>query len=171
MDFINPRVSEDGYCFFILTLIVFGPIARIAHFKAHHHHSMELFSNSGHPYLLYGFYAVEQLLGFAISGYGIFAGIQLWKKNPAGIEHAKRFMIALVIYTVTDTLMAMNWVVLMGQRGSFSKFISWKAVKPVFNVVVYALIWYSYLIKSNRVLMTFQPKPVPESTPSPEHRD
>jgi hypothetical protein len=120
---------------------------------------MELFSRSEHSYLLYGFYGVEQLLGFAICGYGIFAGIQLWRKNPAGIEKAKRFMIAFLIFGVADLAMGMNWRVLMGHKASLSRFISWQTVRPLLNSIGYTLIWYSYLMKSNRVLMTYPPKP------------
>jgi hypothetical protein len=154
----QPKGIGGWLLFFILTLVIFGPVAGIVQIKSGYHHNMELFSRSVHPYLLYGFYGVEQLLGFTIRGYGIFAGIQLWRRNPAGIENAKRFMIAFLIFSVADLAMGMNWVVLMGHKGSLSRFISWQTVKPLLNAIGYALIWYSYLVKSNRVLMTYPPK-------------
>jgi Protein of unknown function (DUF2569) len=158
----QPKGVGGWLLFFILTLVVFGPVARIVHFKSAYHQNMDLFSRSGHPYLLYGFYGVEQLLGFAICGYGIFAGIQLWKKNPAGIEKAKRFMIASLILGVADLAMGINWVVLLGHKGALSTFISWQTVRPLLNLIGYTLVWYSYLVKSNRVLMTYPPKTSPE---------
>ena len=153
-----PKGVGGWLLFFILTLVVFGPLARIVHFKGGYRHNMELFSRAPHPYLQYGFYGVEQLSGFAICGYGILAGIQLWKKNPAGIEKAKRFMIAFLIFSVADLAMGMNWVVLMGHKGSLSRFISWQTVRPLLNSIAYTLIWYSYLVKSNRVLITYPPQ-------------
>ena len=154
----QPKGVGGWLLVFILTLVLFGPVARILHFKSGYHHNIELFSRSEHAYLQYGFYGIEELLGFAISGYGIFAGIQLWKKNPAGIEKAKRFMIAFLMFSVIDLAMGVNWVVLMGHKGSVSRFISWQTVKPLLNSIVYTLIWYSYLEKSNRVLMTYPPQ-------------
>jgi hypothetical protein len=64
-------------------------------------------------------------------------------------------MIAFLIFSVTDLAMGVNWVVLMGHKGSLSRFISWQTVKPLLNSIAYTLIWYSYLEKSNRVLMTY----------------
>ena len=135
----------------------------MAHIKAAYSYDMEMFRTSPHRYSLYAFYVVEQLAGLDISGYGIFAGIQLWKKNKSGIEAAKRFMVASVIYHALDLLMGINWAVLMGHV-SLLRSISWKVVRPLLNAIAYGLLWYSYLLKSNRVLITFWQGALAESS-------
>jgi len=57
--------------FFILTLVVFGPVARLANFRTHNAHSLELFAQSARPHLLYVLYVIEQVLAFTVSGYGV----------------------------------------------------------------------------------------------------
>ena len=108
-----------------------------------------------HSSLRYGFYFVEQLLGFGVIGYGIFAGIQLWSVRPGAIKHAQQFMIALVAYSLADFVMAANWAVLMDPQGTFERFSSWVALKPVVATAAYGAIWYSYLLKSKRVQITY----------------
>lgn len=150
---------------FIFTLVFFGPAAHVFAFLRGYRHSMEIFPRSTHPYSLYEFYFVEQLVGFAVYGYGIFAGIQLWKTRPAAVKHAKQFIIALVAYRLADFVVGVNWVSVMAPHGTLSKFLSWRTVKPVLNASIYGAVWYSYLLKSKRVRMTFLLKS-PRNIPS-----
>jgi hypothetical protein len=150
-----PRGVGGWLLFFILTLVFIRPASHIFTFLITYHDSVERFERLTHSSLRYGFYFVEQLVGFGVVGYGIFAGIQLWRIRPTAIKHAQQFMIALVAYGLADFAMAANWAVLMDPRGTFERFSPWGALKPVVATAAYCAIWYSYLLKSKRVQITY----------------
>lgn len=78
--------------FFVLTMVLFGPVFQIAAFLRSYHHTIEVFAQTTHPLGHYLFYIVEQLAGAALYGYGIFAPAL---ENPGpGANARKAFPVA-----------------------------------------------------------------------------
>lgn len=92
---VAPRGVGGWLLFFILTMVLFGPVVYIGSFLRSSPHTMEVFAAGRHPYAHYLFYFVERVVGLSLRGYGIFAGIQLWKTRPGAMLHAKRFLLLL----------------------------------------------------------------------------
>jgi hypothetical protein len=145
--------------FFIFTLVFFGPAARLFSFLLAFRQNIQTFAQAPHPHSLYTFYSVEQLVSFGIYGYGIFAGIQLWKTRPGAVEHAKRFIVALLLFAFADYVMAIIWVLLMTPEAvrtlALPEVLYGQAAKALLQTAVYAAVWYAYLLKSERVRVTF----------------
>jgi hypothetical protein len=145
--------------FFIFTLVVVGPAASFIRFVVGFGHYLQVFASSPHSYSLRSFYFFEHLSLFAIRGYGIFVGVQLWKIRPLAVEHAKRFLVILVLFSILDYATGIVWIVLMEPESSwasgFSGFLTGENSKALLQVAGYAAIWYTYLLKSERIRMTF----------------
>src|ERR1700722_10997445 len=156
----HPQGRVGGWLlFFILTLVFFGPAMCVFTFLGHYRHSMQLFARSHHSYSLYAFYFVEQLASFAVRGYGLFAGIQLWKMRLDAIQHAKRFLLILLLYAFLDYTTAIIWTVLMTpeaiRSSALSRVLYGPTATALLQTAFYAAIWYAYLLKSERVRVTF----------------
>jgi hypothetical protein len=95
----------------------------------------------------------------AVVGYGVFAGIQLWRIQPRAVTHAKRCLVYLLLYILADYLLGLNWVALMTTEGhrldAISNFFSGHALPTVLRTTLYVAVWYSYLAKSQRVRATY----------------
>jgi hypothetical protein len=156
----HPQRRASGWLlFFIFTLVFIGPATRIFGFLGAYRHSMELFSRSSHPHLFFAYYASEQLASFAVRGYGLFAGIRLWRISPGAVGQAKRFLFYLVVFSVADYATGAMYVVLTTPEATsvsaLSKFLTGQAAKAILQACIYAGVWYSYLLKSDRVRVTF----------------
>jgi hypothetical protein len=77
---------------FIFTLVFFSPAVRVWDFVAGYHQTMGNIAHiQRHPYSLYQLYFVEQLVAFALSGYGIIVGIRLWNVQPGASGKLSNF--------------------------------------------------------------------------------
>jgi hypothetical protein len=155
----NPRRAGGWLLFFIFTLVFIGPAIQIFNFLGSYRHSMDLISRSSHPHLYLAFYGSEHLVAFALRAYGIFAGIQLWRIVPGAVGQAKRFLFYFAVFSVADYATGGMFVFLTTPEGvsvsALSTFLAGKTGKALLQACGYAAIWYSYLLKSARVRVTF----------------
>jgi Protein of unknown function (DUF2569) len=149
-----PRGVGGWLLYFIFTVVFFSPADHVLGFLRSYHHTIELFASAPHLYARYQFYIVEQLAGFALNGYGIFAGIQLWKTKPAAVMHAKRFLLLFAAYHLVVFAMTVNFAGIMDPPGWLRTYMS-HALPRQGLYLVYPTIWYCYLLRSKRVRNTF----------------
>jgi hypothetical protein len=120
---------------------------------------MQIFARSPHSHSLYIYYFVEQLASFAVYGYGIFAGIQLWKIRSGAIQQAKRFLVSILVYAFLDYSMEIIWIFLMTpeaiRASALSRALYDKTAMALLQTAIYAAVWYAYLFKSERVRATY----------------
>jgi hypothetical protein len=87
----------------------------------------------------------------ALAVFSVYAGLGLWKVVPGALPVAKKYLLAVVLYSVVASFLP----VLVGvPRESYQEF----AGDTVFNSFVtmaYAIIWYIYLQRSKRVRATY----------------
>jgi hypothetical protein len=157
---LHPYYGVGGWLlFFIFGIVLVAPVLHTWNVWHAYRHSMEIFARSVHPYSLYAFYALETIAGFALYGYGIFAGIQLWRIQPNAVQHAKRFLLLLLAYRFADYVMGINWIALMASQdaraGALSNFLVGSAAKNLLRTAFYVALWYAYLSRSERVRVTF----------------
>jgi len=163
--FLHPYYGVGGYgvggwlSFFIFSIVFAAPAVHTWNVVRQYAHSMEIFAHSVHPYSLYSLYFVELVAGFAVYGYGMFAGIQLWRIRPNAPKHAKQFLIVLLLYRFADYLMGINWLTLMlSERAraiALPNFLVGKTSQTLLRSVIYAGVWYAYLSRSERVRVTY----------------
>jgi hypothetical protein len=169
---VHPLYGVGGWLlFFIITLVLIGPTLHVGNFIRSFAHSREHFAGSLHRYSLYSFYFVEALLGFAVYGYSIFAGIQLWKIREGAVLQAKRFLVTLLAYRFLDYTAGLMWLVLMTPERSrtlaLSRYVQGSAAENLVRTAIYVGIWYSYLVKSERVRITYPRMTTPARLPGP----
>jgi hypothetical protein len=161
----TPRGIGGWLLFFVLTMVVFGPAIYIVLFFTSYGHTMEGFARSSHPYANYLFYAVEQLADIAVRGYGIFAGIQLWKIRPTALMHAKRFLLLVALYHLADFAVAVNFRWILDPPGTLGRYLPQALLRQSRNLV-YPVVWYAYLLNSKRVHNTFCSQIGPPAMPT-----
>jgi hypothetical protein len=159
----SPHYGVGGWLpFLIFSLIFLRPLVGLWVSLHAFHRNMNTFSRSVHPLAMYIFHFVAESLYFAVLGYGIFAGIQLWRKNLLAVKHAKRALLYLLLVMSVDYLWGINRVTLMSREGfratALANFLWGKAALSVVRIAIYVAVWYSYLLKSERVRATFGPQ-------------
>lgn len=154
----SSRVAPEGVrgllLLFVLSLIIFVPAGYVLFFLRSYGHIIAVHARLPHPYPHYVFYVVEQLASAALCGYGVFAGIQLWKARPDALVHAKRFLLLLVLYHLADFLTAVDFAWILDPPGTMSKYLP-HALPRQLRHLIYPVVWYWYLLKSKRVRNTF----------------
>ena len=88
-------------------------------------------------------------LGLAV--FSVYAGLGLWKVVPGALSVAKKYLLAVVLYSVIASFLP----ALVGvPQESYQEF----AGQTVFNsflTMAYAITWYIYLQRSKRVKATY----------------
>jgi len=88
----------------------------------------------------------------ALAVFSVYAGLALWRIAPGAISVAKKYLLAVLLYS----LVASSLPVIVGiPRESYQEF----AGQTVFNSFLtmgYAVAWYVYLQRSKRVKATYQ---------------
>lgn len=88
-------------------------------------------------------------IGLAV--FSIYAGISLWKVLPNAINTAKKYLLAISLYSVFSTFIP----TLVGLQAESVKGISGNNVVNSLLTILYASAWYFYLKKSRRVKVTY----------------
>lgn len=86
---------------------------------------------------------IQTFMNVPLIVFGVYAGIELWKKRPRGVLLAKRFLIAFGIVSI------LGRVLLPRALGLASKGSA--AIPPL----LIAAAWYIYLTRSRRVRQTY----------------
>ncbi len=103
-----------------------------------------------HPELL-RLCLVSGICRLALAVFSVYAGLGLWKVVPGALSVAKRYLLAVVLYSVVASFLP----ALVGvPQESYQEF----AGQTVFNsflTMAYAIAWYIYLQRSRRVKATY----------------
>jgi hypothetical protein len=89
----------------------------------------------------------------ALAVFSVYAGFGLWKVVPGALSVAKKYLLAVILYSLVASFLP----VLVGvPQESYQEF----AGETVFNgyiTMAYAITWYIYLQRSRRVKATYPP--------------
>jgi ribosomal protein L37AE/L43A len=125
---------------FILSLIVFSPIlTTIKLIKEFEELGLVLAT------------VLDAAISIALMSFGIYAGVRLWKVKPNAVRIAKRYLIAVFIYSGVLLLL----IVLGSIYTPTDEKTSSQEIGTVGRSLLYVIIWYSYLEKSKRVAATY----------------
>jgi len=116
-----------------------------------------LVTNATKPYFgehpeLFRLCLASGICRMALAVFSIYAGLALWRISPGAVSIAKKYLLAVVLYS----LVVSSLPVIVGMpRESYQEF----AGQTVFNSFLtmgYAVAWYVYLQRSKRVKATYQ---------------
>ncbi|MGD0307444.1 MAG: DUF2569 family protein [Candidatus Acidiferrales bacterium] len=106
------------------------------------------------------FYVLGHVAWLAVRGYGILAGLQLWKVRPGAVETAKRF---LVLCAMVAAFQLGGHYLLFGLNTSqpAGGVDAWnspggKALITFLQTMLYVVVWYEYFLRSRRVKNTYE---------------
>ncbi len=87
----------------------------------------------------------------ALAVFSVYAGLGLWKVVPGALSVAKKYLLAVVLYSVVASFLP----ALVGvPRESYQEFAN-DTVFNSFITMAYAIAWYIYLQRSKRVKATY----------------
>jgi hypothetical protein len=156
--------------FFIITLVFIAPANLIFRVLYAYEHSIELFSRSAHSHPFISYYVWEHLASFAVRGYGIYVGIRLWRTSPGAVDHARHFLLFLLLFAFVDyvggVLLVFSTVPEAVRASALSNFLTGQPAKFLLQALVYSGVWHQYLLYSERVRATF-----PQHPPTPRPPD
>ena len=90
-------------------------------------------------------------IGLAV--FSVYGGISLWKILPGAVAVAKKYFLAIALYSIISTFIP-KLVGISDQ--AFRDFSGTNAINALFTIA-YATAWYLYLTKSKRVRITYEP--------------
>ena len=155
----HPYYGVGGWLWLFLIGTLLSPFVYARNVLLRYHHNIDVFVHSAHPNSLFIFYATATLVGFLVFGYGMFAGIQLWRIQRGAVEHAKRFLFYLFCFRAADYLMGLNWIAVMGPQDSravtLANFLGGQSALTLFRSAIYIAVWYAYFSRSERVRVTY----------------
>lgn len=134
--------------FFCVNLTVLGPLLTTVSVASGFAASREYFKD--YP----GFLAmmiIDAILGLGITGYGLFAGIQLWRIRPGAVLTAKRYLYCALICNAVE--IGFPWMTGLPAE-EIRAMVTANGRNAVRALIPFA-IWYSYLKRSKRVQATY----------------
>ena len=134
--------------FFCLILTVLGPLVTIASLIKGFGISEEALKEF--PGLLV-MLIIDAVLSLGIAGFGMYAGIKLWRIRPGAVLAAKQFLYCTLAYHAIG--MGLPWI--SGLPAEDIKAMVVESVRDVMRGLIHFAIWFSYLNKSKRVRATY----------------
>ena len=92
-------------------------------------------------------------IGLAV--FSIYAGVSLWKVLPSAPAVAKKYLLAVSIYSIISLFIP----ALVGLTDESDKSLSGNNIINGLLTILYATVWYLYLKKSRRVQITYNITP------------
>ena len=134
--------------FFCFSLTVLGPLLTIAALITGFGMSLKYFTE--YPGLLV-MLIIDAVLSLGIAGFGMYAGIKLWRIRPGAVLAAKQFLYCTLAYQAIG--MVLPWI--GGLPPEDTKAMVVESVRDVMRGLIHFAIWFSYLNKSQRVRATY----------------
>jgi hypothetical protein len=124
----EPQGVGGWLLFFIITLVFVQPISYF--------------------FLILIYYdSLYIILYFILLSLSLFAGISLWNKYDDAVKIAKRYMIALIVFSIFDIM------IVCGGLSSFD--CGYYVGENLLSYFIYIIIWWPYLNISKRVKNTY----------------
>lgn len=96
--------------------------------------------------------AVSGVCRLAVAVFSIYAGLALWRVAPGAVAIARKYLMAVVLYTV----FAFFLPVMVGLPQDLAQEIAGSSAAAGMLTILYAVTWYIYLVHAKRVKATYK---------------
>ncbi len=132
-----------------LSFTILDPLAMIVSLFSVANASKPLFDT--YPGLL-TLVTVSGICRLAVAVFSIYAGLALWRVAPGALAIARKYLMAVVLYTV----IALFLPAMVGLPQDLAQEMTGSSFVAGTLTIFYAVIWYMYLVHSKRVRATYQ---------------
>ena len=94
---------------------------------------------------------IDAVLSLGIAGFGMFAGIQLWRIRPGAVQAAKKYLYCALGYHVIG--IGLPWIAGLPPEDTKPMIVA--GIRDTMRGLIHFAIWFSYLNKSKRVRATY----------------
>ena len=134
--------------FFCINLTVLGPLLTIASLITAFGISPEALKEF--PGLLV-MLIIDTVLSLGIAGFGLYAGIKLWRVRPGAVLTAKQYLYCALTYHIIG--IGLPWIAGLPPEDTKSMIV--EGIRNTMRGLIHFAIWFSYLNKSKRVRATY----------------
>jgi hypothetical protein len=147
---VVPRYKAVGgwLLLFCLGLTVFNPLMSLFSLAASYRESAPYFGQFPGLLVVTG---LDTLLSLGLMAFSIYAGASLWRLRPGAVRTAKSYLMWFLAYQAVAIVLP--FMVALGSTPDET--IVGQTVKGAFRGIIYVVIWYSYLNRSERVRATY----------------
>ena len=94
---------------------------------------------------------VDTIFSVALVGFGIYAGLALWRIRPGAVRTAKAYFIFFLIYSIFASFLPF----FAGLPEASNEYLLAEMPKTILGGLIYFCIWFAYLSVSKRVKATY----------------
>ncbi|PYV92332.1 MAG: hypothetical protein DMG05_04840 [Acidobacteria bacterium] len=147
---VEPRYKGVGgwLLFFCLGLTVFNPLMSLFSLAGSYRESAPYFSQFPGLLVVTG---LDTVLSLGLTVFSIYAGASLWRLRPGAVQTAKRYFLWFLAYQAVAIVLPF----MAALPSAPDETMIAQTVKGAFRGIIYVIIWYSYLNKSERVRATY----------------
>jgi hypothetical protein len=153
--FVPPSLRYKGVkgwlLFFCITLTVLNPLVTIATLPSSLDSRVFDLMPGSRTALM-----VDVVLSVVVAGFGVYAGICLWRVAPGAVKKAKIFLWCHLANVAVDAYIATAVVSFIRSTPGLPSTANFAdVVRGIMQGVAYVVFWYSYLNLSKRVMATY----------------
>jgi len=147
---VQPEYQGVGgwLLFFCISLTVLGPLLTVASLITGFGISAEAFREF--PGLLV-MLIIDTVLSLGIAGFGLYAGLQLWRVRPGAVLTAKKYLYCALGYHILG--IGLPWIAGLSPEDTKAMIVD--GIRDTVRGLIYFAIWFSYLNQSKRVKATY----------------
>lgn len=134
--------------FFCINLTILGPLLTMGSLIAGFAMSWKAFGEF--PGLLV-MLIVDTVLSLGIAGFGLYAGLQLWRVRSGAVLKAKKYLYCALGYHILG--IGLPWIA--GLPSEDTKAMIVEGIRDTMRGLIHFAIWFSYLNQSKRVKATY----------------
>jgi hypothetical protein len=94
---------------------------------------------------------IDTVLSLALMTFSVYAGIRLWRVRPGAVRLAKRYLLCFLVYRLFAAILPF----MAGLPSAANDAMIEQSTMDIFRAVIFFAVWYSYLIKSQRIRATY----------------
>lgn len=133
---------------FIISLVFLSPLGMCSSLGQYDYEWSRFYTT--YPFLK-AINSINQVVGFGMICFSVYAGVNLWKVRPNAVHITKTYLIVSAISSIMLTCLPL----LAGLPERANTAILQALPIEIIKLLVYPTIWYLYLSKSKRVAATY----------------
>lgn len=135
----------------IFKLVILGPLLTFGELK-----SFSVARNILSAYPVFGgLIMLDGVLGILLVGFGVYAGIKLYRIDSDAVTFTKMVLVVGVGYALVMALLIYLAASATGVQ-AYSEYVTASLLATVLKQVIHNAIWYLYLVRSKRVAATYK---------------
>ena len=148
-EFSPEYIGVDGWLLLLcVSLTILGPLGTLVGLGRSYGEAAQYFDEFPRWAIVF---AIDSVLTLVLVGFGIRAGLGLWRVRPNAVPTAKLYLMCSVVYSGVAAILPS----FTDLPSEVSREMFYDGLKQGLKLTIVAVIWYVYLSRSRRVQATY----------------